>query len=38
MLAHGGVVHAEIAADRAHHDVAGVEADADLHFHALRAA
>ncbi len=25
-------------ADRAHHDVAGVEADADLHLHALRAA
>jgi len=37
-LAHGGVVHAEIAADRAHHDVAGVEADADLDFHALGAA
>ena len=37
-LAHGGVVHAEIAADRAHHDLAGVEADADLHLHALRAA
>jgi hypothetical protein len=37
-LAHGGVVHAEIAADRAHHDLSGVDADADLHLHALRAA
>ena len=37
-LAHGGVVHAEIAADRAHDDIAGVEPDADLHLHALRAA
>ena len=37
-LAHGGVVHAEIAADRAHDDVSGVEPDADLHLHALRAA
>ena len=37
-LAHGGVVHAEIAADRAHHDVSGVDSDADLHLHALRAA
>jgi len=37
-LAHGGVVHAEIAADRAHHDLSGVDADADLHLHALRVA
>jgi len=37
-LAHGGVVHAEVAADRAHHDLSGVDADADLHLHALRAA
>jgi hypothetical protein len=37
-LAHGGVVHAEIAADRAHDDVSGVDADADLHLQALRAA
>jgi hypothetical protein len=36
--AHGGVVHAEIAADRAHDDVARVEADANLHLHALRTA
>jgi hypothetical protein len=34
-LAHGGVVHAEIAPDRAHDDVSGVDADADLHLHAL---
>ena len=31
---HGGVVHAEIAADRAHHDVPGVDATPDLHLHA----
>jgi hypothetical protein len=37
-LAHGGVVHPEIAANRAHHDVARVETDADLHLHALRVA
>jgi hypothetical protein len=37
-LADGGVVHAQIAADRPHHDVARVETDADLHLHALRAA
>ena len=35
-LAHGRVVHPEIAADRAHHDLARVEADADLGLHALR--
>ncbi len=29
-LAHRGIVHAEIAPDRAHHDVAGVDPDADL--------
>jgi hypothetical protein len=29
-LADGGVVHAQIAADRAHHDLARVQADADL--------
>jgi hypothetical protein len=34
-LPHGRVVHAEIAADRPHHDLAGVQADADLHFHTL---
>jgi hypothetical protein len=37
-LAHGGVVHTEIAADRAHNNVAGVESDADLHLDALGAA
>ena len=33
-LAHRRVVHTEIAADRAHHDVTGVETHADLHLHA----
>jgi hypothetical protein len=37
-LAHGGVVHAEIAADRPHHDLSRVDADADLNLHALLAA
>ena len=37
-LAHSRVVHAQIAADRAHHDLSGVDADADLHLHALGAA
>jgi hypothetical protein len=31
------VVHAEVVADRADHDLAGVEPDADLHRHAMRA-
>jgi len=35
---HGRVVHAQVAADRADHDVAGIEADADLHLKALRTA
>src|SRR5215472_11901887 len=30
-LADGGVIHAQIAADRAHYDLARVEADANLH-------
>ena len=37
-LADRGVVHAQVAADRAHHDLAGVEADADLDRDALGAA
>ena len=37
-LAHGGVVHAEVRADGADDDLAGVEADADLHLDALGAA
>jgi hypothetical protein len=36
-LPHGCVVHAQIAADRAHNDLARVETDPDLHLHALRA-
>jgi hypothetical protein len=32
-----GVVHVEVAADRADDDLAGVEADADVHRHAERA-
>ena len=36
-LAHGRVVHAEIAADRADDDLARVEADPDLHLHPVRA-
>jgi hypothetical protein len=34
-LADRGVVHAQVAADRAHHDLAGVEADPDLDRNAL---
>ena len=34
-LAHCGVVHVEIATDRAHHDLAGIEPNADLHRHDL---
>jgi hypothetical protein len=34
-LAHRGVVHVQIAADRAHDDLTGVEPDADLHQEAL---
>jgi hypothetical protein len=37
-LPHGRVVHAQVAADRADYDVAGVEADADLHLEAVSAA
>jgi hypothetical protein len=37
-LAHGRVVHAEIAADRAHDDLPRVEADPDLYLHTVRAA
>ena len=37
-LADGGVVHAQIATNGAHDDVPGVDPDADLHLHALRAA
>ena len=36
-LADGRVVHVQIAADRAHDDLAGVEADTVLHFDAVRA-
>src|SRR2546422_10464450 len=31
------VVHVQVTADRADHDLAGVEPDADLHRHAVRA-
>src|SRR5215469_7237944 len=37
-LAHGRVVHAQIAADPADNDLPGVEADPDLRLHAVRAA
>jgi hypothetical protein len=37
-LADRGVVHAQIAADGAHHDFARVEPDPDLHVHAVRSA
>jgi hypothetical protein len=37
-LTYRDVVHAQIAADGAHHDVSGVDTDADLHLHCLRAA
>jgi hypothetical protein len=36
-LADGGIIDSEIAADRAHHDVSGVETDADLHLEPLGA-
>jgi hypothetical protein len=36
-LAHGGVVHPQIAADRAHHDAAGIQTHADLNGHPVRA-
>src|SRR5262249_53383030 len=35
---HRGVVHPEIGTDRTHHDVSGVEPNADLQLYALRAA
>jgi hypothetical protein len=34
---HGGVVHAEITADRADDDLPRVQADANLHLHSVRA-
>jgi hypothetical protein len=37
-LANGCVVHAQIAADGAHDDLPGVDPDADLRLHSLRAA
>ncbi len=37
-LAHSRVVHAQVAADGAHHDLAGIEADANLDVDAARAA
>jgi hypothetical protein len=37
-LSDGGVVHAQVAPDGAHDHLAGVEADADLHLQAVRAA
>lgn len=37
-LANGGVVHAEIAPDRPHHDVSGIEPNTDLYLHAVRRA
>ena len=36
-LADSGVIHVEVAADRAHDDLAGVEADAEPERHAARA-
>ena len=36
-LAHRGVLHVEVAADRADDDLAGVDADPDLHVEALTA-
>jgi hypothetical protein len=36
-LAHGRVVHAQIAADRADHDLARIEADANLDLHPVQA-
>ncbi len=37
-LAHGRVVHVQVVANGPHHHLAGVEADADLHGHAMGAA
>ena len=37
-LAHSGVVHAEVASDGANDDLARVDAHADLHLDAVRAA
>ncbi len=37
-LADGRIVHVQVAVDGAHHDLARVEADADLHVHAAAAA
>lgn len=37
-LAHGRVIHAEIAADRAHDDLPRVQAHPDLYLHPVRAA
>src|SRR3984893_12546283 len=34
-LAHGGVIHAQIAADGADHDLTRIQSDADLHFDAV---
>ncbi len=36
-LPHGRVVHAKIASDRPHDDLAGIQADADLQRGALEA-
>src|ERR1700722_769675 len=33
----GCVVHAQVAADGAHNDLTGVQSNADLHVHAVRA-
>jgi hypothetical protein len=35
-LPHGRVVHVQVAADRAHHDLPGIQADADLNRDAAR--
>jgi hypothetical protein len=37
-LANGRVVHVQIVTNGPHHDLSGVEADADLHFDTMRAA
>ena len=37
-LADGGVVHVQVVANGPHHDLPGVEADADLHLDPMRAA
>jgi len=36
-LAHRRVIHAEVAAEGAHHDFLGIQANADLHGHAMAA-